>query len=121
MTALAATYGLTADQGATFNQVIVWRDPNNNPVNLIGYTARMYINDIRTSSVSSSVIETLTTENGSIVLEPSTGSITLTLSAAETSAMPAGKHSYYLELESDGGEVDRLLAGYFVVRSEVTR
>jgi hypothetical protein len=115
--ALAATYGFTADQGATFNQVIVWRDSTNTPVDLTGYTARMQIR----YKVSSSVALSLTTENGRITLGGTNGTITLSISASDMEDLPSGPYTYDLELETDGGEVSRLLMGAFVVRSEVTR
>ena len=115
--ALAATYGFTADQGATFSQVIIWRDSTNTPVDLTGYTARMQIRQ----KVTSSVALALTTENDRIDLGGSSGTVTLNISAADMEALPAGHYTYDLELETDGGEVNRLLMGAFVVRSEVTR
>lgn len=115
--ALAATYGFTADQGATFNQVIVWRDSTSTPINLTGYTARMQIR----YKVSSTVAMSLTTENGRITLGDTDGTITLSISAADMEDLPSGPYTYDLELETGGGEVSRLLMGAFVVRSEVTR
>ena len=115
--ALAATYGFTADQGATFNQVITWKDSANAPIDLTGYTARMQIRQ----KVSSSVSLALTTENGRITLGDTDGTITLTVSASDMTALPAGPYTYDLELVSGAGIVSRLLMGTFVVRSEVTR
>ena len=115
--ALAATYGFTADQGATFSQVITWKDSTNSPIDLTGYAARMQIRQ----KVSSSVSLALTTDNGRITLGDAAGTITLGVSAADMEALPAGSYTYDLELISTSGEVSRLLMGTFVVRSEVTR
>lgn len=115
--ALAATYGFTADQGATFNQVITWKDSANAPIDLTGYTARMQIRQ----KVSSSVALALTTENGRITLGGAAGTIDLLVSSTDMTALPSGPYTYDLELVSGSGIVSRLLMGTFVVRSEVTR
>ena len=118
MTGLAVTYGLTADQGATFEYVLTWTNPDGTPINLTGYTARM---QIRRRTTSQQLVETLTTENGKITLGGEDGTITLNLSDEDTAAMAPAQHQYDLELVSSGGEVTRLLMGYFVVRPEMTR
>lgn len=118
MTSLAVTYGLTADQGATFEYILTWTNPDGTPIDLTGYTARM---QIRRRTTSQQLVDTLTTENGKITLGGAEGTITLNLSATETAALPAAQHQYDLELVSSGGEVTRLLMGYFVVRQEMTR
>lgn len=115
--ALAATYGFTADQGATFSQVITWKDSTNSPIDLTGYTARMQIRQKVTSSVSLS----LTTENNRITLGGDAGTITINITSSDMSDLPAGAYTYDLELVSVSGDVSRLLMGTFVVRSEVTR
>jgi tRNA threonylcarbamoyladenosine modification (KEOPS) complex Pcc1 subunit len=117
MMALAATYGFTADQGATFSQVITWKDSTDSPIDLTGYTARMQIRQ----KVSSSVALALTTENGRITLGNSSGTISLYVTATDMAALPAGPYTYDIELVSGSGAVSRLLMGTFVVRSEVTR
>jgi len=115
--ALAATYGFTADQGATFSQVITWKDSTNSPIDLTGYTARMQIRQKVTSSVSLS----LTTENNRITLGGDAGTIALSITSSDMADLPAGSYTYDLELVSVSGDVSRLLMGTFVVRSEVTR
>ncbi|MGA1752982.1 MAG: hypothetical protein ACO395_06430 [Pontimonas sp.] len=118
MTSLAVTYGFTADQGATFERVLTWTNPDGTAIDLAGYTARM---KIRRRTTSQDVVETLTTESGNITLGGAAGTITISLSDTETAALPAEKLQYDLELISSLGEVTRLIMGYFVVRSEMTR
>jgi tRNA threonylcarbamoyladenosine modification (KEOPS) complex Pcc1 subunit len=116
--ALAATYGFTIDQGATFSQTLTWKDPSNVAIDLTGYTARMQIRGKRTST---SVTLSLTTENGGITLGDDAGTIDLLISATDSAAMEVGTYVYDLELISVSGSVSRLLMGNFVVRGEVTR
>lgn len=115
--ALAATYGLTADQGATFNQVITWFDETDTPVDLSGYSARMQLR----LKVNSAVVLELTTDNGRITLGGSSGVITISVSASDMESLSPGTYSYDLEFVSPSGDVNRLLMGNFVVRSEVTK
>jgi hypothetical protein len=118
MPALAATFGLTADQGATFEYVFTWTNPDDTVINLQGYKARM---TIRRNTPPNSVVETLTTDNGRIVLGGDAGTVTLKMTSDVTAALPASRLQYDLELESSSGEVTRLLMGYFVVRAEMTK
>lgn len=115
---IAGTYNFTADQGATLDRTLTWRDSNNALVNLSGYTARM---QLRTTIDAPTAAVTLTTENGKITLGGSAGTIRLQMTAAETAAAAAGGYVYDLELVSGGGVVTRLLQGTFVLRGEVTR
>ena len=115
---IAGTYNITADQGATFDRTITWRDSNDALVNLTGYTARM---QVRSVTDSSTVILSLTTENSRIVLGGAAGTIRLLVVAADMAAVTETNCVYDLELVSGSGVVTRLLMGTFIVRLEVTR
>lgn len=117
MTALAATYGFTADKGATFTQVIKWKDANNNLIDLSGYSAEMVV---REKTTATNVVLTLSTANGRISLGGDAGTITLSVSADDMDIAPS-QYTYTLELTSTSGEVTRLLLGAFVIRSDVFR
>ena len=60
-----------------------------------------------------------TTENGRMVFDPGNGRITVTLSAATTGDITAGRYSYDLVLNS-GGTITRILEGKFIVTGAVT-
>lgn len=115
----AGIHNIYVEQGATFNQTMTWKI-NSNLVNLTGYTARMKVRtDGRTRMPSRIIISSLTSSSG-ITLGGTAGTIQLTLSATETAALPSGKYSYDLELESSGGVVTRLLQGTLTVSPEET-
>lgn len=114
----AGSYNITIEQGATYSQVMTWRDSNNALVNLTGYTARM---QIRTDYAATTSVLVLTTENGMITLGGALGTITLNVTDASTSAIPARNYVYDLELVSGGGLVTRLLQGVVAVSPEVTK
>lgn len=109
---------LYIEQGATYNQPIVWKDSSGVAVNLTGYTARMQVR--KTISATTPII-TLTTENGRITLGGANGTITLNITATDTAALEQFAGVYDLELQSYSGFVTRLLEGQVTVSKEVTR
>jgi hypothetical protein len=60
-----------------------------------------------------------TTENGRMTLDQISGRVSVTLSAATTGAIAAGRYSYDLVLTS-GVTVTRILEGKFIVTGAVT-
>lgn len=114
----AGVYDFYIEQGATFNQPLVWKDSSGTAVNVTGYTARM---QIRKTVDATTVILTLTTENGRITVGTSNGLITLLVSAADTAALTSFCGVYDLEVISPTGVVTRLLEGQVEVSKEVTR
>lgn len=118
MSCIAGTYDMVIDQGATLSRTVTWKDSAKTPINLTGYSARM---QVRPELASTTVTLELTTANSRIALGGATGTVTLTVSAADTSALVPGRYVYDLELVSVTGVVSRLLMGNFVVRGEVTR
>ncbi len=77
---------------------------------------------VRETVESASTILELTTANSRITLGGSSGTVTMTVSAADMAAVPEGKYVYDLEIVAPvTGVVNRLIQGNFVVRPEVTR
>lgn len=108
-------------QGATFNQTLFYEtgEPSA-PVNLAGYTAKM---QIRSKPESKAVILELSTTNanGRIILNESTGSIRLFISATDTALLSVcDKAVYDLELYN-GAITTRILQGNVIISPEVTR
>lgn len=114
---IPGNHDIIMPKGSTFTKTFTYKI-GNNPVNLTGYTARM---QGRQSHTSSSAVLDLTTANSKIVLGGTAGTITLSLSAAETAAVTQSSLVYDLELVSGGGEVTRLLEGSIILTPEVTR
>lgn len=63
--------------GVDWTRVLTYKQSNGTVVNLTGYTARM---QVRETVLSPTKILDMTTENGSITIDGSTGTITLSLS-----------------------------------------
>lgn len=105
-------------QGATFDDVLTWKSAGV-PVDLTGCTARM---QVREQIDSPSVLLSLTTENGGIVLGGTSGTVSIHMSAVDTAAITWTAGVFDLEIIfADGVTVRRLLSGSISVSPEVTR
>jgi hypothetical protein len=112
---LSAKYNLVCDQATTFNfQFQIKNDST--PWNLSGYTGTMTVRPFVGATTTTVVASTA---NGAMVLTALTGRVNVTLSAATTAAIVAGRYSYDLVLDS-GAEVTRILEGKFIVTGAVT-
>jgi hypothetical protein len=112
---LSAKYNLVCDQATTFNfqfQIL----NNQTPWSLGGYTGTMTVRPFVGASTTTVVASTA---NGRMVLDQGNGRITVTLSAATTGAITAGRYAYDLVLDS-GAEITRILEGKFIVTGAVT-
>ena len=115
----AGVWNIQADQGATFQRVVTWRDADGVAQNLTNFTARMQVRD--TTDDTDGPVLTLTTENSRITLGGVSGTIALLVDATTMAAVAAGQYVYDMELVSSAGVVTRLVQGTFVVDPEVTR
>ena len=114
----AAVYNFVLEQGTSLTKRLVWKDSNNVPVNLFGYTARM---QVRESFDSVTKLIELTTENGKIELTAATGTVALIFEPEDTVDAYWTSAKYDLELVSSIGKVTRLLKGKFKLLQEITR
>ena len=110
-------FDILVDQGATLNRALFVKNSAKRAIDLEGYTGRMHIRDYTDSSV---VVQTLTSDNNEILISPFDGRIDIFLSPTKTADLLAKNYVYDLELESEGGEVTKILSGKLTVRSEIT-
>lgn len=115
-TGTVGKYNFTIEQGSSFSKVLTWL-AEGVAVNVTGYTARL---KVRNASSGAELLS-MTTENGKIALGGAAGTITLTLTAAETALLAFTVAPYDLELVSSGGLVRRLFQGHITVSPEQTR
>jgi Na+/serine symporter len=119
----ANQYTLEVQQGATKTFVATMNQPGTStPVNLTSYTAAM---KIRPSWDSATVSLSLTNGSG-ITLGGALGTITVTLTAAQTAALGGtivrnAAYVYDLEVTSAGGEVTKVARGTCLIYPEATR
>lgn len=124
---IAGNYNILCQQGASFARVIALEQPRTpteedpseyEPYPLTGHTARMQVRKYVDSTGDPLIA--LTTENGRIAVNGAAGLITLSISAADTSALTSSG-VYDLEIISSGGLVSRVIQGTFTLSLEVTR
>ncbi len=121
---LPLLYDYSCRQGETFTRVITWcvgtvaqcNAGTGTLVNLTGYTAKLQVRD----TITGTVVDEWT-DAGGIVLGGAAGTITWTMTAAETALYPVGALSYDLRLTSGAGVVTYLLYGHVSVHARVTQ
>lgn len=109
---MATKANLLIDQGTTFNTVIALTDENGDTFDLTNYTGYSQIRKHYTSSNAVSF---------SVTLGGINGTVTLALSANQTSNMSSGRYVYDVELRDSSNNVVRVLEGIVTVTPEVTR
>lgn len=86
------------------------------PVDLTGFTARLSIK----TKVGGTLLDSLTTENGGVVIDEAAKTITLVITATDSAAYTWKRAVYDLEMISPLGVVTRLLSGAMTLSLEVT-
>ena len=105
--------------GATFGQTLTLKDSSDTLINLTGYTSAEM--DLRETPESSSEVLTLTTANSRIALGGSAGTVTLSISAADTANLTAGDGVFDLEVVDGSSRVYRILEGTYTIRRNISR
>ena len=110
---MATISNLYIDQGSDFNSIITLTNQDGTILDLTGYTVK---SQFRKSYNSSSYVEF-----SASVYNASLGQITLGLTAAQSSAVAAGRYLYDIEITTSGGSKTRALEGIIVISPEITR
>ena len=131
----AGIYNFTIEQGTTHTFRVDYKDSNNEPVDLTGYTARMQIRNAPKGNTLYANLTTvpsncgtgldLTPEIGSVTYPASSGSIEIVISAISSSAFNFDQAYYYLEVVYTDPStlcetVTRVLQGKIKLSKEVT-
>jgi len=96
-----------------FEQTFLLTNPDNTPLNLVGYTASSKIK--KTSDSDSSVSFTVSFPN------EETGEVKVALAATQTSQIKAGVYQYDIVLINSSGFKTRVIEGEVFVKKAVTR
>lgn len=115
---ISAKYDFEIEQGTDVLVPLILKDSEGAVIDLTGYKARMQMRHLITSS---DAIDTLTTENDRIKIEPNLGKITLIFRNQITEKFPIGSFVYDVEIVSPSGFVTRILKGKIKILGEVTR
>ena len=108
---MAQKVNIVLDQGTTFNTDFVFTDEQDNPIDFTSYQGSSQMR----KSYSSSTAYTFT------VGLSSTGVVSLSMNAATTSSITAGRYLYDVEVRDSSNVVSRLVEGIVTVTPEVTR
>lgn len=119
---MAATkYDFSIEQGSSFKLSLVYKDSNNNAIDLTNWCARL------TWKTNSGTVQTFTTENidyslYKFTIEPAIGKLILLIPAATTNTFTFYSAKYDLELQSDddlyiggGKSIIRLIYGNITI------
>ena len=126
----AGRYSFVIEQGTTTNFEIQYKDSNNNPVDLTGYSGKMMIrsNYADQSPVTYAILSSSLAADGTGLnfsgsngsTPPTSGSIGIYISAVSSSNFTFNTARYDLEITS-GSVVTRILEGQVNLSQEVTR
>lgn len=109
---------MVCDQGSTFTRTIEIKEADGTVFSLTGYTARM---EVRRTVDASSALIGLSTANGRIVINPSLGALTITLTPELTASLTQSG-VYDLEIvHTSTGDVHKVIRGEFKLEKEVSR
>jgi len=112
---MAAYVELIMDQGASFNNVInLTDDLSNASLNILGYTVR---SQMRRSYYSANATANITCT----ISNSANGEITMSMTAANTTLIKAGRYLFDLETVDTNGIVSRVLEGIITVTPQITR
>ena len=112
---MAAIANLTIDQGATFSSDVTVKDANNNAFDLTGYSASAKM------AKGFSSTRTRTSITCTISTPATSGVVTLSLTADQTTNLDEGRYVYDLEiLQTSSSTVTRVIEGIITVRPQVT-
>jgi hypothetical protein len=112
---MSAKYNIVCEQATTFNlQFVIKTDAT--PWNLTGYSGTM---TVRPFAGSTTTTLSATTANDLINFDALNGRVLVSVPAATTGDIAAGRYDYDLVLDS-GSETTRILEGKFVVTAAVT-
>jgi hypothetical protein len=110
---MAAKHNIHIDQGTTFAHNFVVKDSSATVIDLSGYTGR---GQLRKEYASSSADADFTVT----ISAPTTGTVEVTLTAAQTELIDSGSYVYDIEIVN-GATVHRIVQGNATVYPEVTR
>lgn len=109
---MAIKANLVMDQGADFSTTINLTDDNGDVQVLTGYSGAASMRKHYTSSTS---------YDFTVVVVPSLGTVTMTMTANATANIVAGRYVYDCEITDGSGQKSRLVEGIVEVTPRVTR
>lgn len=115
---MSAKYDFKLNQGTDLTVPFCLSDESGEPCNLLGFTAQM---QLRVSTALGKLVDTLTSDNGGITIDPEKGMLSLVFKHEKTTNYPASCLAYDIELISTDNNITRIVEGKITVSPEVTR
>jgi len=110
---MAIISNLTIDQGSTFSVDIDVTDSDGDALDLTDFTVQGQMRKTYTSSTATTFVSEITNATGGVV--------TISLTAATTNALKAGRYVYDVEITSPASVVTRIVEGQVEVTPGVTQ
>jgi hypothetical protein len=110
---LATISNLYVDQGSDYATIITVTSAGNIPLNLTGYTVKSQMR----KSYSSSVFHNFTAS----IHDAVNGRVKITLTAAQSELIIAGRWLYDVEITSQAGVKKRVVEGIVTVTPQITQ
>jgi len=105
---------LTVDQGSTFESTIDLVSDDGAVINVAGY---VFTGQIRKSYYSANATANLTLT----ILNAANGNVKVSISAANTANIKAGRYLYDIKMTDTSNTVTRLVEGVITITPQVTR
>lgn len=109
---MAIKANLIIDQGSTYSTILNLTNDDDIAIDLTGYTGAAQIRKHYTSSANTPF---------TVTIAPIDGSVSLSLTANQTTNLLAGRYVYDVELTNAQGVVSRVVEGIVTVTPQVTR
>jgi hypothetical protein len=110
---MATISNLFVDAGSDYSNIITVSSTNGQPLNLSGYTVASQMR----KSYSSSTVYAFTAS----VYDAANGKVRLQLSASNSSAIPAGRWLYDVEITSAAAAKTRVVEGIVTITPQITQ
>ena len=110
---MATVSNLYVDQGTDFSAIVTLTNQDGTPINLTGFTVKSQFRKSYQSSQATSFTVA--------IFNATAGKIRMSLPAATSSPIAAGRYLYDVEITSAIGERKRALEGIVVLTPEITR
>jgi hypothetical protein len=110
---MATVSNLYVDAGTDYSTIITVAATNGQPLNLTGYNAASQIRKSYNSSTNYSFLTS--------IYDAALGKVRLQLTNTQSSAIPAGRWLYDVEITSPSGTRTRVVEGILTVTPEITR
>lgn len=105
---------LTVDQGSTFESTIDLVTDDGAVINVAGY---VFTGQIRKSYYSTNPTANLTLS----IVDAANGNVKVSISAANTANIKAGRYLYDIKMKDTSNTVTRLVEGIITITPQVTR